>query len=46
METIRSWRELDDAVAALGGGGVHAPWVFRGLTQVDRLLATPELLPR
>jgi hypothetical protein len=33
METVRSWRELDDAVAALGGGGVHAPWVFRGLAR-------------
>src|SRR3712207_2907190 len=32
-ETIGSWRELDDAVAGLGGGGVHAPWVFRGLAR-------------
>ena len=33
VETIQSWRELDDAVAGLGGGGAHAPWVFRGLAR-------------
>ena len=33
IETVGSWRELDDAVAGLGGGGVHAPWVFRGLAR-------------
>lgn len=33
VDTIGSWRELDDAVAGLGGGGVHAPWVFRGLAR-------------
>lgn len=33
IETIGSWRELDDAVAALDGGGAHAPWVFRGLAR-------------
>jgi hypothetical protein len=33
VETIESWRELDDAVAVLGGSGVHAPWVFRGLAR-------------
>jgi len=33
IETIGSWRELDDAVAGLGGGGAHAPWVFRGLAR-------------
>jgi hypothetical protein len=33
IETISSWRELDDAVAALGAGRVHAPWGFRGLAR-------------
>jgi hypothetical protein len=33
IATIDSWRELDDAVAALGGGRVHSPWVFRGLAR-------------
>jgi hypothetical protein len=33
IETVHSWRELDDAVAALGGATAHAPWVFRGLAR-------------
>ena len=33
IETIASWRELDDAVSQLGGENVHAPWVFRGLAR-------------
>src|ERR671933_863814 len=30
---VASWRELDDAVAALRGERVHSPWVFRGLAR-------------
>jgi hypothetical protein len=33
IDTVSSWRELDDAVAALGGASAHAPWVFRGLAR-------------
>ena len=33
IETIGSWRELDDAVAALHGDRVHSPYVFRGLAR-------------
>jgi FRG domain len=32
-ETVESWRELDDAIAALRGERVHSPWVFRGLAR-------------
>jgi hypothetical protein len=40
METIRSWRELDDAVAEAGArsaraGGVHPSLVFRGLERAE-----------
>jgi FRG domain len=35
MAVIHSWRELDDAVAGLGAGSVHAPWVFRGLARAS-----------
>ena len=34
METIGSWREFDDAVAAAGGDDhSHSPYVFRGLAR-------------
>src|SRR3954447_11128705 len=36
IETVNSWRELDDAVAAASGPlHAHSPLVFRGLPRSD-----------
>jgi hypothetical protein len=37
METVSSWRELDDAIGAAGGaeGSSHSSLVFRGLAKSD-----------
>jgi hypothetical protein len=33
IDSIGSWRELDDAIGDLRGDRVHSPWVFRGLAR-------------
>jgi FRG domain len=35
IDTVGSWRELDDAIAQLRGDRVHSPWVFRGLARAS-----------